>query len=190
MTDLSTTLSSEETTTEPVPPVAVSVPGMELPAGVHPGDQSVPVEGGQLVEPDKPPMGDPGPQGRTRAAPWSQTNEEALPVNQRSAHDWTAESYTVNNVTGPITISGRKKGQKSVLVWVPTGSAHGVTISPNEGDIQQGAGIVLSPGDPLVKLDTEGPVWCGVISGQAAGGPVNVVTLYDPPGGGLGLSST
>lgn len=197
MTDLSTLMGTDPApaTTEPA-----GVPGMPPPGGagpvgdpgVHPQDQSVPITGGRLVEGDRPPGTGPdhlGPQGQRTKAPWSTENEQAIPVNQRSAHDWTANRYTVNAGQAPIQIAGRLRGAVSTIVWVPAASPFGVTISPDEGDVQQGAGVQLLPGDSA-EIASEGTVWCYVIAPNATGGPVQVIRTYNPPGGGLGLSST
>lgn len=161
----------------------------QLPQGVHPRDNSVPVVPGSPLDADTPISLD-APleaQGTPGTPPWSTANEEAFPVNQRSAHEWSANSYTLSSTVGPIQLAGRRKGQVSVTVWVPASAAHGIVISPLEGDIQQGAGVELDPGDSIT-LETEAAVWGGVIVGQTSG-TANVVVLYNPPGGGLGLSA-
>jgi hypothetical protein len=197
VTDLMATLGTDPQppTTEPVaanpapppvPPATDFTTG--LPPGVHPLDNSVPVVPGMPIDADTPINQDgPGAQGKTRTAPWSTDNEQALPVYQRAASEWSANSYTLNSTSGPIQLAGKRKGQVSVTVWVSATASHGVVISPNQGDIQQGAGIELDPGDSIT-LDTEAAIWGGVIVGQTAGS-VNVVVLYNPPGGGLGLSA-
>jgi len=192
MTDLATTLGTdpEPPTTEPMDTndlVAVATPGNELPQGVHPRDNSVPVTGPGPIESNLPTNDDVlGPQGFTRKAPWDTENEHAFPVFQRAAHDWSANEYTVHS-TNPIPIAGRLRGCVSTVVWVPTSAALGVRISPDEGDLTQGAGVTLSPGDSI-EIPSEGAVWAGVIVGNATG-TVFVVRYYNPPGGGLGLSS-
>lgn len=194
MTDLSTLMGTdpEPGTTQPVN----AVPGLPdanvTPAGVHPLDQSVPMtDSGQLLEPDKPPSTDDdlGPQGRGRSKPWGTDNETAFPVNQRSAHDWMGRNVTVNAASGPVRLAPRLRGCVATIVWVPSTSATGVQIAADQGDINQGAGVILNPGDSI-ELDTEGSVWCGVIGANATGGPVQYVRLFNPPGGGLGLSAT
>jgi hypothetical protein len=197
MTDLSTTLGTDPAppTTEPMPaqPAQPPVPPLTdfetgLPQGTHPLDNSVTVVPGVPIDSDTAINQDgPGPQGFRTTAPWGTDNEEAFPVNQRAASEWSANSYTLNSTGGPIQLAGKRKGQVSVTVWVPSSATHGVVISPNQGDIQQGAGIELDAGDSIT-LDTEAAIWGGVIVGQTAGS-VNVVVLYNPPGGGLGLSA-
>jgi hypothetical protein len=189
MTDLMSTMGNDPAppTTEPVGNQPTAVPGMELPQGVHPGDRSVPLVPGQPVESNSPTAGDNlGKQGQRRRPPWDTENEEALPVYQRAAHDWTANQFALAS-NNPIQIAGRLRGAVSTVVWVPSSAANGVVISPNEGDITQGAGITLSPGDSI-ELCTEGAVSAGVSGGNATG-TVYVVRLYNPPGGGLGLSA-
>lgn len=197
MTDLMTTLGTDPSapTTEPIaaqpapPPVAPAHNfGTELPQGVHPRDSSVPVVPGMPLDQDTAIEQDgPGPQGVRTTAPWNVENEEAFPVNQRAAHDWSANQYTVNSTDGPIQIAGRLRGCLTTVAWVPSSAAEGVVISPSQGDIQQGAGVTLSPGDSI-ELPTEAAVWCGVIVGQTSG-TVYVTRFFNPPGGGLGLSA-
>lgn len=198
MTDLMTTLGTDPSppTTEPVapnvsqPPVAPAVDfGTSLPQGVHPRDASVPVVPGMPLDSDTSINQDgPGPQGERTEPPWSVENEQAWPINQRAAHDWSANAYTLSSSRGPIQLAGRKRGRVSVIVWVPTSASLGIVISPDEGDIEQGAGITLSPGDSI-ELPTEASIYGGVIVGNTTG-TAYVVELYNPPGGGLGLSST
>lgn len=188
-TEFATALGTDPNppTTEPianVPPPA----GSGLPPGVHPGDRSVALVPGQPVESNAPVGGDDlGRQGQRTRPPWHTENEEALPVYQRAAHDWSANQFIVGS-GNPIQIAGRLRGCVSTMVWVPTSASHGVIISPVEGDITQGAGVELDPGDSI-EIASEAAVWAGVIVGQTSG-TVNVVRLYNPPGGGLGLSST
>jgi hypothetical protein len=118
-------------------------------------------------------------------APWSTDNEQAIPVNQRAGSEWSANEYTLG-IT-PIQLAGKLKGCVSTKIWVPSTASHGCVISPSEGDITQGAGITLSPGDSI-ELFTEAGVWGGVIVGQTTG-TAYVVRIYNPPGGGLGLSA-
>lgn len=198
MTDLSTTLG-----TDPEPPTTESIPDQPaqppvapaldfstgLPQGVHPRDSTVPVVPGMPLDQDTPIEQDgPGPQGQRTAPPWSTENEEAVPVYQRAAHDWSANQYTLSQSRGPIQLAGRRRGRSTVVVWVPTAASLGIVISPDEGDIEQGAGITLSPGDSI-ELPTEASVYGGVIVGNTTG-IAYVVELYNPPGGGLGLSSS
>jgi hypothetical protein len=175
------------------------IPGSEppsetspLPPGVHPMDQSVPLGAdGSLLESDGPPSSV-GPAGApaTRHKPWHRDNEDALPVFQRAAHDWSVDRYIVQAANAPNLLSGRMKGRTRTVVWVPTGSALGVMIAPTMGEVQQGSGIVINPGDPPLNIDSEASVYGGVIPGNAAGGPVQIIRYYNPPGGGLGLSSS
>lgn len=195
MTDMATQLGQdpEPPTTEPPDThnqAAVASPGPLLPQGIHPRDNSVPITPGHPLESNDPTHGmdQLGPQGQRRRPPWSTENENALPVYQRAAHDWTANQYTLSSTIGPIQIAGRQRGVFSTVVWVPTSAAEGVLISPAEGDVTQGAGVTLSPGDSI-ELPTEAAVWAGVIVGQSSG-TVYVVRFYNPPGGGLGLSSS
>lgn len=183
-------------TTEPA-----QVPGIPPPAvdsgtvpGVHPWDQSVPIDPGtgQLVEPDRPPGTGPDQlesQGFTTRKPWATENEDAIPTNQRSAHNWEARVYTVNVNNSPIQAAGRLRGCVATVIWIPSTSPFGVMVSPDEGDIQQGAGLILNPGDSF-QIESEGAVWLGIIPGNNSGGPAQIARFINPPGGGLGLSSS
>jgi hypothetical protein len=198
MTDLSTPIGSDPQppTTEPMPPEPAPAPvppandfDTVIPQGVHPRDASVPVIPGMPMQgPDKVAgEGNLANQGQRTRAPWSTENEQAFPVYQRASHDWSANQYILASSSGPIQIAGRLRGVASTVIWVPTAASEGVVISPTEGDIQQGAGVTLSPGDSI-ELPTEAAVWAGVIVGQTTG-TVYVARFYNPPGGGLGLSS-
>jgi hypothetical protein len=176
-------------TTEPVPQTAVVTPGPTLPIGIHPRDNTVPTTPGT---PRLPPAGDsntvdgrPLPaQGLRRLPPWNTDNEDAFAVNQRSASSWSAQRYTLNMST---QIAGRLKGNVSTKIWVPSGAASGVVIAPEQGDVDVGAGVTLNVGDSI-ELATEATVWAGPIPGQTTG-TAYVVRLFNPPGGGLGLSA-
>jgi hypothetical protein len=190
MTDLGTTLNMDPDpqTMEPVGPAVAPAPAppvtdftTPLPSGVHPNDRSSP----GARDDSLPGEGQLGPQGWRRQSPWNVDNEDAFPVNQRAASEWSANQYTLG--TTPIQLAGTRKGCVSTKIWVPSTASHGCVISPTEGDITQGAGITLSPGDS-VELFTEAAVWGGVIVGQTTG-TAYVIRLYNPPGGGLGLSS-
>ncbi len=159
----------------------------ELAPGVHPRDPSVPIVPGQvLAEPNPTDQADLIEQGQRRSAPWSIDNEEALAVNQRSSSQWSANAYTLSS-GNIIQLAGKLKGCVSTTIWVPASASHGVVIAPEEGDITQGAGVELDPGDSIT-LETEAAIWGGVIVGQSTGS-CQVVRLYNPPGGGLGLSA-
>jgi hypothetical protein len=191
MSDMSTIISGDPDPPTTVP-IAPTVPhpapaNRSLPQGAHPLDKSVPTVPGQMVDTDKVAAeGDLGAQGQRRKPPWDTENEQAVPVYQRAAHDWSANQYTLS-AKNIIQIAGRLRGCLTTVVWVPTAAASGCVISPDEGDITQGAGVTLSPGDSI-ELPTEGPVWAGVIDGNA-NGTVYVARFFNPPGGGLGLSS-
>ena len=89
------------------PPDENTSTGMDpgLPQGVHPLDRSVPHTPGTNPDHDTPiSLTEPGPQGITRPAPWSTDNETALPVYQRSAHDWNVKVLSVE-VGNSMTVS-------------------------------------------------------------------------------------
>lgn len=178
------------------PPDENTSTGMDpgLPQGVHPLDRSVPHTPGTNPDHDTPiSLTEPGPQGITRPAPWSTDNETALPVYQRSAHDWNVKVLSVNSTQGPMQAAGRLRGCEATTLSVPTTLSDGTTpkgvmFSSDEGELQQGLGAVLNPGDS-VTIRSEGAVWVAVITNNTTGS-VQVMRTYNPPGGGLGLSAT
>lgn len=192
MSDLSTMMGTDPhpDTLQPVgPAVQHPTPGQDLPIGVHPGDNSVPLVPGQPLEHNQPvsPV-EPGAQGERRRPPWDTDNEEALPVFMRAAHDWSIRTFTLNSTTGPIVVASRLKGCQSTILWVPATAALGCVIAPTQGELNNGAGGTLNPGDSI-ELATEGPVYGGVIGANATG-TLYVVRTFNPPGGGLGLSAS
>lgn len=204
MTDLSTMMGTDPApdTTEPagvpgVPPPGVPGSDPGVTAGVHPLDQSVPVQDGRLVEPDRPPSTGPdqlGPQGVRTKAPWSTSNEDAIPINQRAPHDWFGSTYTPNATGNNVTRISRLKGCKKTVLSIPAvanvATALPVIIAQDEGDVNQGAGVELYPGEAPLIIESEGPIFIGVVGANATGGPVRVIRFIDPPGGGLGLSAS
>lgn len=117
-------------------------------------------------------------------------NAEAVPVFQRSAHDWTSGTKQPSVTSGPIQVVGRQRGRISTTVWVPTKDANGntptgVVIGATQGELQQGGfdSVVLNVGDSIT-IHSEGPVWCYVISGNT--GFCQFMTEYNPAGGELG----
>jgi hypothetical protein len=156
-----------------------AAPPSNVPAGVHPYDPSGPAESpipGERATPEHP-RGNP---------PFHVENGAAFPVNQRAASNWAANTFNVNSGQSPLMVA-RLRGCVSTKIWVPTGATAGVQISPNAGDISQGAGVVLNPGDSI-ELFTEDGIWLGVIPGQA-NGTCNVVRVYNKVAGRLGLTA-
>lgn len=181
-------------TTEPMSNVpATQTPGSEIPIGVHPYDARSPLAANGQLPSEAPGEGDlyPGAQGDPGRRPWSTANVEAFPVFQRSASDWSANTFTLGPAATqePIQLAGRRRGRVSVIIWVPTAATFGVVIAPTQGEVQSGgsAGVTLSPGDSI-ELPTEAAIW-GASIGTNASGSANVVELVNPPGGGLGLAA-
>jgi hypothetical protein len=154
-----------------------------LPPGVHPNDPAQDgglADGNQPVDPDTG-----GPRFATKPAPWRTENEDALPVYQRAAHDWTSNTFLISkNNGGTIQVIGRQKGRIGVQLWVPSTATNGVRIAPTEGEVQANSGAILNVGDSAF-LPTEGPVWVGLLPTKTTG-TVYVTVFYNPAGGSLG----
>ena len=182
----------------PIPGAASAPPAVvdPLPTGVHPLDQSVPItEGGQYLEPDKPPSQvGPATEPVKGSKPFARANEDALPVNQRAAHDFRTGLTVVNTNNGGVaTAVGRRPGRKSLTLWIPAqvvvGGAfvtppNGVMISNNEGELQQSGGAYLAVGGSIT-LETESSVQVGLVPGATIG-YVQYLDLFDEPGGVTG----
>lgn len=196
MTELDTLIATGEDPPVVNPGVTVppsnpgQVPGtfVGLPAGVHPLDNSVPIT--DPWPPSETPISttEPPTSAPTRPAPWSIENEEALAVYQRAAQGGAVRQITLSATNPVVQAVGRLKGRVQVTLWVDSGATFGVAWGFNEGDVQQGVGVPLNVGDS-VTLPCEAAVWIGLQSGQTTG-RVNVLDLYNPPGGGLGLSAS
>lgn len=157
-----------------------------LPPGVHPQDPSVPYRIGQRLDENAPVAPDGvGNRYKRGTQAWDFDNSDATPVFQRLSDSWTANTIvlsTGNNATAQVV--GRQEGRESLTLWVPSTATAGVVIAPTEGEVQNGAGITLSPGDSI-DIPTEAPVYAGLISGQLTG-TINVVSTINPAGGALG----
>ena len=194
MTDTSHYLSGEDYTRDAngvaLPPDVVAWPVGLLPAGVHPGDAST----AQEAVPGVPLDHEKGQQWRPGREPWGVDNEEALPVYNRAAHDWSPGQVWCNSTvnSGVQVVNGRQAGRASVTVWVPlldpNGNAPlGVMIGPTtESVIQGGIGcVVLNIGDSIT-IPSEGPVYAGCISGNSTGF-CQYMSLTNPLGRGRDL---
>ena len=110
-----------------------------LPVGVHPGDASTAGEGVPGAPHDQ------GTQWQHGREPWGIDNEEALPVYQRSAHDWQPGQVFVSSATYDsmqAIIVGRQKGRLALTIWVPLlapdgSTPKGVLIAPSVSALQQ-----------------------------------------------------
>lgn len=149
----------------------------DVPPGVHPHDQ------GEMPHPawEQPP-GVPVTQSPEQAwqagkAPFGQSNQHALGIFQRSAETWQVAAIVLDaNQGSSAKIFGKQKGRTKVLLYTPTdlpsgGANPGVLIGPSESEVQQGTfqvGTTSGWASPLT-LETEAPVWAGVIPGQSTG---------------------
>lgn len=123
-------------------------------------------------------------------------NGRAVPMFQRASHDFTTgQTYTGTANGGISIIVGRQAGRKSVTIDVPNSyynmagtlvtSPIGVTVGQTEGELQgPGGGIQLLAGSS-VTIETEAPIWVGLLPGQTTGFCQWVVE-YNPAGGELG----
>ena len=165
----------------------------QIPPGVHPHDRSIAV--GDLERySDNPVHHDTaGNRYTTGRKHFGIDNGEAVPVFERSSSNFTAGSTQVNSSNGGTSIvAGRVLGRKSMTIWVPTTwtnpsgtstSPNGVVFGETEGELQSGGGAQLNPGDSIT-LDTEAPIWIGLIPGKTSG-VVQYMATYNPAGGEL-----
>lgn len=162
------------------------------PTGVHPNDLSEPLGPGFGSGAPTPPD-TAGDRFTTGKPPWKTANKDATPVFERASHDFTVQIVAVNSAIegGTAIACGRQKGRKSVTLSVPTVLPSGVvpfgvTFAPDQDAVQAGinAAGVLNPGDS-VTINTEAPVWLGLIGANLTGW-CQVVIEYNPPGGALG----
>jgi len=157
-----------------LPPRPDEGTAQRLPAGAHPGDASTAGEGTPGIPRDE----EKDQQHRPGREPWGTDNEEALPVYNRAAHDWTPGQVFCNTGTGNTGVSiivGRQAGRARLTIWVPlfmpSGAAPlGVLVAPTREALFQGGldCVVLNPGDSMT-IDSEGPAYAGVIAGNATG---------------------
>jgi len=164
-----------------------------IPAGTAPEDRSIPAD--QLEHyTDLPVHHDTAGNRYTVGRKGFKTeNDEAFPVFERASSDWNCGAVVVNsNNGGTSIIVGRQRGRKNVTLLVPTtwtnpngtvSSPNGVTISQTEGELQNGSGYQLNPGDS-VTISTEAPIWAGLIPGNSTG-VVQWLVEYNPAGGEL-----
>jgi hypothetical protein len=157
----------------------------DLPAGVHPKDRAEPVGpgfGSNNPVPADQPIG----AYKLGTAPFSTDNDEALATFTRASSDWSARIVVVDaNAAGTAIVAGRRKGRTAVVLSVPTtlgtgATPLGVIVGPTEDDVLSYLGYVLNVGDSLT-LETEGPVYAGLISGKTTGA-VQAVEFFNPPG--------
>jgi hypothetical protein len=137
---------------------------------------------------------EPGNKYTTDKKAWGTNNADALMVFERASSDFTAGIISINTQNGNTAIVvGRQKGRKSVTIWVPStytnssGSSstpNGVMIAQTEGEVQAYAAVQLNPGDSIT-INTEAPIWAGVLPG-ASTGICQYIVEYNPAGGELG----
>jgi len=130
----------------------------------------------------------------TNKKAWGTDNADAIMVFERASSDFTAGVISINAQNGNTAIIvGRQKGRKSVTIWVPStytnssgtsSTPNGVTVAQTEGEIQNNAAVQLNPGDSIT-INTEAPIWAGVLPGQTTG-ICQFLVEYNPAGGELG----
>jgi hypothetical protein len=165
---------------------APEAPASGLAPGVHPNDPSGTERFAEAQEA-------PASHVRVRRAPFSIPSGEAMPVFQRSAHDWRSGVVGVNtNNGGTAGVVGRLAGRRSLTLWIPTkvvvgGSlvttTDGVMYAATEGELQNGGGTYLGLGDS-VTIEAEASVTIGLAPGSTQG-YVQYLDLFDAPGGGI-----
>jgi hypothetical protein len=162
-----------------------------LPAGVHPGDRTAPLQPG--FDANVPVGGDvPGLINPRTNKPWNTDNADALGVYQRAAADWTPGLVVVNSNNSALVV-GRQKGRLAVLLSVPTSVMINGTLTTTPAgvligsDPQEAASnlYVLNVGDS-VAIYTEASVYAALVPGTSAG-YVQFITLTNPLGGELGI---
>lgn len=163
---------------------ATEDPVNALPPGVHPMDPS----GGGDARAAKPDTYGSKANGTGKPA-FGTPTDKALGVFQRSAHDWTANRWVLSNNTNAVEVAGRSKGRTRIVLSCPTSAndtlSLGVVVGPTEGEVQNGiGGWPIYPGESLT-LDTEAPVWVGLLGANATG-VVRVAAMINPPGGSGG----
>lgn len=140
------------------------------------------------------PADEPGNKYTTSSKAWGTDNADALMVFERASSDFTAGVININAQNGNTAIIvGRQKGRKSVTIWVPstyTSSAgtsstpKGVMVAQTEGEVQAYAAVQLNPGDSIT-INTEAPIWAGILPGNTTG-LCQFLVEYNPAGGELG----
>ena len=131
---------------------------------------------------------------KTGSKRWGTDVADSLMVFERSSSDFTAGVINITTANGSTSIiQGRQKGRKSVTIWVPstftnaagtTSTPLGVIIGQTEGEVQQYAGVQLNAGDSIT-INTEAPIWAGVLGGNSTG-LCQYLVEYNPAGGELG----
>jgi hypothetical protein len=182
-----------------LPPQAGGEPVGVLPHGVHPRDNSVLLAPGVPLDANSPTpddtYGSDAPRGRAR---WSGSNPaDAFPVFQRAAQAFSTGLVVVNATQqqgGTASVVGRMPGRLCLHLWVPTSviiggvltaTPAGVTFGPNEDELIQNLNAsVLNVGD-AIAIQSESPVYVGLVPGQMAG-YVQFANYFNPPGGQLG----
>jgi hypothetical protein len=165
-----------------------------LPPGVHPGDPSEHVSSDFGTNYPVPTEKAAPAQPRTGRRPYDVENWQAIPVYQRASAQADVRTIVVNQGTngGTALACGRQKGRIRVSLAVPsklpdgTTVPNGVTFAFDEGSVQQGGNGspgVLNLGDS-VTIETEAPIWLGLIGANTTGACM-VVTEVNPAGGGL-----
>jgi len=164
-----------------------------IPPGTAPEDPSIPIEDLHRYSDNPAPHDTAGNRYDTGKRGFHTDNEAAFPVFERASSDWNAGAIVVtSNNAGTAIVGGRQRGRKAITLSVPTtwtdpngtvSTPNGVTISQTEGELQNGSGYQLNPGDS-VTISTEAPVWAGLIPTKTTG-VVQWIVEYNPAGGEL-----
>jgi len=181
----------EVTSTEPP---SSGAPDYEAPypriPGESPDDRTAPSPnpGDAPVPADRSPHGAP----TTGSRPFTTENAQAVPVFERAASDFTAQTFVVS---GPIRIVGRTPGRTSVTLAVPATDAlgnavNGIVFGETEGELQGDtpSGMAFLLAGMSVTIVTEAPVWVAPIPGGTSPGTVMAILTFNPAGGSLGAN--
>ena len=110
-------------------------------------------------------------------------HDQAVPVYERAAETHSTRGLSINSTS---MLLGRRVGRKYVVLSCPTtynGStnANGFQVSDTRSYVDANAGYQVNPGDSI-EIDTEAPVWVGVLSGNTTG-VVQWSEVFNPAGG-------
>lgn len=101
-------------------------------------------------------------------------NEQAIPVYERAATSFSAQTFTVNSTAQMLV--GRRRGRKHVALSCPgTVTAAGVGSTPkgfmfsaDRNNLDAGIGFQVNPGDS-VTIDSEDAIWVAALPGNTTG---------------------
>lgn len=157
-----------------------------LPPGVHPMDPATVGAADATAAPQDTPG---ARHNGTGKPPFHTETSSALGVFQRKNHDFTANTFILSAGTPALEVIGRQKGRGTTYVSCPSvasvAGSVGFIVGPSEAEVLNGVGgVAVYPGES-VTIESEAPVWIGLLAGQTSC-ICRVVSSYNPPGGGLG----